>query len=104
MSRVSARWIQKLLTAEEKVKRLEASRAFLAQARRKRNFLDRIVTTDETWLHYYEPEEKRESSVWKTPGTPPPKKAKVTKSMGKIMYMMFMDRHRMLLTHVVSRG
>ena len=67
MSRVSARWIPKLLTAEEKVKRVEASHAFLAQVRRDRNFLDRIVTTDETWLHYYEPEGKRESSVWKHP-------------------------------------
>ena len=69
---VSARWVPRLLTPEEKMKRVEASRRFLMQARRVRKFLDRVITTDETWLYYFELEGKRESRVWKTPGTPPP--------------------------------
>ena len=73
-------------------------------ARRDRKFLDHVITTDETWLHYFELEGKLESSVWKTPGTLPPKKVKVVKSMGKIMYIMFMVRHGMLLTHAVPTG
>ena len=104
MSRVSARWVPRLLTPEEKMKHVETSRGFLMQVRRDRKVLDRVITTDETCLHYFEPEVKRESSVWKTPGTPPPKKAKVVKSMGKIMYIMFMARHGMLLTHAVPTG
>jgi hypothetical protein len=28
-------------------------------------FLDRIITTDETWFHYYDPEKKQQSSQWK---------------------------------------
>lgn len=38
-------------------------------------FLDCIITTDETWLHYYEPETKQQSSVWKNVDSPPPKQA-----------------------------
>ena len=106
MRRVCARWVPRLLTENQKDRRVRASQAFLQQYRKKgdEEFLDRIITTDETWLHYYDPEGKRESSVWKTAGTPPPKKAKVSKSAGKHMFMMFMDRHGMILTHAVPDG
>jgi hypothetical protein len=33
----------------------------------KEEFLSRIVTGDETWLHHYEPESKRQSMEWKHP-------------------------------------
>nr|XP_034307818.1 histone-lysine N-methyltransferase SETMAR-like [Crassostrea gigas] len=75
MQRVCARWVPRLLKEEEKQRRVLCSREFLRRVRSGReNFFDRIITTDETWLHYYDPEGKRASSVWKTPGTPPPKK------------------------------
>lgn len=34
------------------------------------SFLNRLVTTDETWAHYYEPENKWQSLVWKHPTSP----------------------------------
>jgi hypothetical protein len=33
-------------------------------------FLDRIITTDETWFHYYDPETKQQSSQWKNVDSP----------------------------------
>ena len=42
------------------------------------NFTDRIVTCDETWIHFYEPESKQQSSIWKHPTSPSPVKAKLT--------------------------
>jgi hypothetical protein len=36
--------------------------------------------------------------------SPPPKKAKITKSLGKNMFILFMNRKGMLLTHAVPRG
>ncbi len=38
---------------------------------------------------------------WKTQASPPPKKARVCKSVGKQMYIFFMDRHGMILQHAV---
>jgi hypothetical protein len=38
-------------------------------------FLDRIITIDETWFHYYDPETKQQSSQWKHIDSPRPKKA-----------------------------
>jgi hypothetical protein len=32
-----------------------------------RQFLEQIVTADETWVHHYEPERKAQSMAWKPP-------------------------------------
>ena len=66
-------------------------------------FLDRTITTDETWFHYYDPE-KQQSSQWKNIDSPRPKKTKVTKSLEKNIFILFMDRKGMILTHAVPRG
>ena len=104
MSRVSARWVPRLLSSDEMLKRVEASRKCLRQNHSEKLVLEKIITMDETWVHYYEPESKIQSSVWKTPGTPPPKKAKAVKSVGKVMYMVFMDRNGVILSHAVPHG
>ena len=104
MSHVSARWVPRLLTEEEKSARVGASRRFLDRSRSDPTFLDGIITTDETWVHYYEPEDKRMSMVWKNRDSPPPKKAKVVKSMGKVMCVVFMDSSGVILVHMVPSG
>ena len=104
MQRVSARWVPRLLTDENKERRVSTSRAFLRKWKTGGDaFLDRIITSDETWLHYYDPETKQQSSVWKSSDSPPPKKSKRARSIGKEMYIMFMDRRGMLLTHPVPK-
>ncbi len=64
MSKVSARWVARLLKEEEKEHRVRCSRMFLARYDTEGDgFLDRIITTDETWLHHFDPETKAMSSV-----------------------------------------
>ena len=85
--------------------RTEASRQFLRKFIQSGiGFLDRIITTDETWFHYYDPETKQQSSQWENIDSPRPKKSKVSKSLGKYMFILFMDRKGMILTHAVPRG
>ena len=48
-----------------------ASRRFLDTGRLDPTFLDPINTTNETWVHYYEPEDKIMSVVWKNYDSPP---------------------------------
>ena len=65
-SKVSCRWVPKMLTDDHKMQRLMASRASLRRHRKEGDaFLWRIVTTDETWVFHYEPELKRRSMEWK---------------------------------------
>lgn len=105
MSKVSARWVPRLLSDHDKERRVTASRELLDRFKREGvDFLDRIITLDETWLHHFEPETKRQSSVWKTPGSPAPRKAKIISSMKKHMFIFVMDRKGMLLIHQVPDG
>ena len=50
-----------------------------------------LVTVDETWVHYYEPENKAECRWWVGPGSPRPKKFKTQPSAGKVMATIFWD-------------
>ena len=59
------------------------SAALLKRFRSKDDFLLRLVTVDETWVHYYEPENKAQSRQWVGPGSPRPKKFKTQPSAGK---------------------
>ncbi|PNF43745.1 hypothetical protein B7P43_G13766 [Cryptotermes secundus] len=52
------------------------------------DFLGRIVTLDETWAHSYEPHLKRQSTEWKHPGSPRPKKVHPTQSNVKVMFIV----------------
>ena len=102
MSRVCARWVPRLLSEDDRKRRISASRDFIRRWRASGDaFLDRIITTDETWLYFYDPETKQQSSVWTVKGSAPPKKARVSKSAGKRMCIMFMDRTGIILTHFV---
>lgn len=62
MRKLSARWVPRLLTKDNMERRVKASRKFLARFRKEGDeFLDRIITTDETWLFLYDPETKEQS-------------------------------------------
>lgn len=104
MERICALLMQKLLSSNERKKRVNASLSFLKRFKEEgEGFLDRIITTDETWLQYYDPETKQQSSMWTINGNPPSphKKARVCKSSGKNMSIMLMDRKGILLSHFV---
>ena len=64
LSKKSARWVPKLLSDEQKQKRLECSQAFVNRYMREgTTFLDKIVTMDESAVAYHTPETKNQSTV-----------------------------------------
>ena len=66
--------------------------------------MDRIVTVDETWISLYTPETKAQSTMWKTPGSPSPKKFKMSQSTKKQMFVVFFDARGVILAHAVPQG
>ena len=64
MRKLRARWVPKSLSDEQTATRVSVRSALLKRFRSKDDFLLCLVTVDETWVHYYEPENKaQESSV-----------------------------------------
>jgi histone-lysine N-methyltransferase SETMAR len=104
MSRVVARWVPKLLTDQQQRERVQVCQQLLQAHRSEPNFLDRIVTGDESWFHYSEPESKMQSSVWKASHEPTPVKALTAPSAGKQMATVFWDKEGILLIEWLPRG
>ena len=66
MNKFCARWIPRILTEENKANRVLAFWIFLDWYHTEVDeFLDRIIMTDEKIINLFDPETKRESSVWK---------------------------------------
>jgi histone-lysine N-methyltransferase SETMAR len=60
--KLCARWVPKMLTDDQKKNRVAAAQAFLARYEDQGDdFLDCIVTGDETWVSHHTPENKRQS-------------------------------------------
>ena len=89
MRKLTARWVPKSLSDEQMTTRASVCIALLKRFRSKYDFLLRLVTVDEIWVHYYEPENKAQSRQWVGPGSPRPKKFKTQPSAGKVMATVF---------------
>ena len=86
MRKLTARWVPKSLSDEQMATRASVCSALLKLFRSKDDFLLRLVTVDETWVHYYEPENKAQSRQWVGPGSPRPKKFKTQPSAGTVFW------------------
>ena len=91
MRKLTARWVPKSLSDEQMATKASVCSALLKRFRSKDDFLLRLVTVDETRIHYYEPENKAQSRQWVGPGSPRPKKFKTQPSAGKVMSTVFWD-------------
>jgi hypothetical protein len=69
-----------------------------------RQFLERIVTANETWLHHYEPVSKAQSVAWEDPTSPVAKQLKSQLPAGKIMLTIFWKMESAILVHFTPKG
>ena len=75
MSKVSARWVPRNLSTQDRQHRLHSSRELLSiYESDPEDFLARLVTGDETWLYQWDPETKQQSMQWRHSGSPPSEK------------------------------
>ena len=89
MRKLTARWVPKSLSDEQMATRASECSALLKRFRSKDDFFFlRLVTVDETWVHYYEPENKAQSRQWGRAWVP---EAKTQPSAGKVMATVFWD-------------
>lgn len=105
MRKLSARWVPRLLTIDQKRNRVTTSVECLEMLRRNPDdFLRRYITVDETWIHHYTPESKIQSRQWVEAGSSAPTKAKVVASAGKVMATVFWDAHGIIFIDYLQKG
>ena len=80
MRRVCAHWVSRLLVPEQKTVRVqictELQQRLLDEGD---SFLNKVITCDETWFHFFEPESKQQTSLWKHTWSSSPVKARLSR-------------------------
>ena len=88
--KVWARRVPKMLTEDQIRSRLDISVYLFRDD--PEEYMDRVVTQDETWVHHFDPESKKKQSMqWNHAGSSPTKNFKRVSSVGKIMASIFLD-------------
>ncbi|UYV76055.1 hypothetical protein LAZ67_13002340 [Cordylochernes scorpioides] len=91
MRRVAAKFVPKLLNCDQKQHRVNIANEMLDSVRDDPNLLQRVITGDEAWVYGYDVETKAQSSQWKLPHEPRPKKARQVRSNVKVLLTVFFD-------------
>jgi transposase len=82
--KVCARWVPRQLTTELKQSRLDVCTQMLQRYESDgEQFLNSIITGDESWAHHYEPETKRQSMEWRHLGSLHQRSSSVRHQLGK---------------------
>ncbi|UYV65632.1 hypothetical protein LAZ67_3004911 [Cordylochernes scorpioides] len=91
MRRVAAKFVPKLLNCDQKQHRMNIANEMLDSVRDDPNLLQRVITGDEAWVYGYDVETKAQSSQWKLPHEPRPKKARQVRPNVKVLLTVFFD-------------
>ena len=72
--KVNAQWVPRTLTDMNKMVHMQAASCLIQQFEDEGDaFLKSIVTTDETWVHYFIPESQQSSREWRHTSCPKPR-------------------------------
>ncbi|UYV82171.1 hypothetical protein LAZ67_21001238 [Cordylochernes scorpioides] len=79
MIRMSSKFVTRILTEEKKEVRMDICKNMVEMTRTDPEWMQKIISGDETWVYQYDPETKCQSSQWIERGEAKPKKAGFTK-------------------------
>ena len=103
--KVSARWVTRQLNAELNERRVDACQELTKRSEAEGNgFLGRVVTGDEPWAHYHQPETKKASKEWRHTSSPKLKKFRTQSHAGKVILTLFWHQRGIILEHYMPRG
>lgn len=91
MRRVAARLVPKKLNFMQKQRRIDVSEEMLSELRNDPMFFSHIITGDESWVYEFDMETEQQSSEWRLPNEPKPKKPRQSKSKIKTLLTVFFD-------------
>ncbi|CAF3108963.1 unnamed protein product, partial [Rotaria sp. Silwood2] len=91
LKNVTCRWVPHSLSEAQKQDRVDYCLQMLKKfdGGKSKRVYD-IITSDESWFYYYDPETKRQSQVWVASNDPHPTKVRRQRSVGKHMFANFL--------------
>ena len=107
LSKISARWVPRLLTPELKAQRMSIAKSNIELIQRQGgwdDFSKLIISGDETWIPFFDPETKDESRIWAKKGSPAPVKARRDQHSRKVMLTLFFDHSGPLTIDFLEEG
>ena len=103
VKRVWAKFVPRLLTDDQREQRQTIAHDLFERSCEDVQFHKNTVTGDESWVYRYDPETKQQSSQWKGPTSPRPKKGRQVRSKTKVMLLFFFFLFWEYRTRVRSR-
>ena len=95
LRKLCAGWVPHLLTKEQKAYRVKCARELLETYKHCKNKrINELLTGDETWIYFFEPQRKINNKVWIAKNRNRPVIAKRSQSAKKILYAVFFQFQR----------
>ena len=92
MRKLCSKWVQRLLTVNQKQQYVDNSEHFLQLFQcSKKEYLHRYVTMYETWIYHFTQESNQQSAEWTAAGESCPKWPKTQTSASKVLASVFWD-------------
>ena len=91
MRKLCSKLVPRSLTHEQKEQRVECCRARIAAQEREPDYLQRVITGDESWFFEFDVERQTQSAQWCRPEDTRPKRCLRSRSKIKIMLVVFFD-------------
>jgi len=104
MHQIAAKFVPRVLTQDQKESRVAICQELKKTVKNDPTLLLNVITSDESIVYAYDPEKKLQSSQWKSPGSPRPKKARMQKSKLKTMLIFFFDQEGIVNREFVPPG
>jgi len=101
MKKVCAKIVPRVLMDEQKERRIACCQEWQSLGD---DFLNHVITGDESWVYEYDLELKSQSREWRQEGEPRPKKARRSRSNIKTMAIVFFDIRGVVHHEYVPQG
>jgi len=104
MHRIAAKFVPRRLTQDQKGSLVAICQELKGTVKNDPTLPLNVITGDESIVYAYDLETKLQSSQWKSPGSPRPKKARMQKRKLKMMLICFFDQEGIVHREFVPPG
>lgn len=104
LTKLSAKFVPRILSETQKADHVRICRQNLDLFKADTTLLEKMITTDESWISLFDPETKQASSQWLPRGSIRPRKAMRARATHKTMLILFFDTKGIVHMEFLPQG